>query len=563
MVSRPQPFLVGMVALAGCLQEGPPPTGAQLFHSQDLEAPFFIKIGDQNYVRFRERVSSATTTKGAVYNLWLSSLDGSVQRKFIENWSTRWSETADADGHYFMANERTIPSGGGGATVGTWIRLGPTYEEELRLEDISTISQFSAPLSWIYEDPDPRRSCPGFPDRHGDCPQALFQRPPAPGQSYPTLYLWDGRYEMPIGADAGGFQKQVTADGSIYCILGDKRTFSRLSRPSNKLDSLRDNVSSFWLSGDGRYVALSVTDDGKSKTVIRNLKTGVELVPMRPNPSGWNGFSGSTFEYNQNATSTAQAELHRLDLNTGEDTFVVLPKPLVNQSAVLERSKDSDEVLRIDSLGHGVFTGRNDLVARRVIPGPLLAPSFTKDGKYLIHILRATSTLYDVDPQGALMFQDADLVTPDQMVSPAGLILSVRNGAPYFFTGGDKILAFWAHLGRASSDLYFADYDGISLPTNLRLIAQSIMSVSVSEHNLFGIVNVSQQDGVGDLVYRDIDTGKDIRYAQAVSDAAQLGGTTLSNSWAAYIVRGRADSDRSGLWITTLAPAVPTDAGTD
>lgn len=562
MVSRPQPFLVGLVALAGCLQEGPPPTGTQLFHSQDLEAPFFIKIGDQSYVRFRERVSQSTTTKGAVYNLWLSSFDGSVQRKFIENWSTRWSEAADADGRYFMANERTIPSAGGTATVGTWIRLNQNYEEELRIEEVSAVSPFSAPLSWIYEDPDPRRSCPGFPDRHGDCPQAFLQRPPAPGQSYPTLYLWDGRYEVPIGADAGGFQKQVTADGSIYCILGDKRTFSRLSRPSNKLDSLRDNVSSFWLSGDGRYVALSVTDDGKSKTVIRNLKTGVEIVPMRPNPSGWSGFSGSTFEYSQNATSTAQAELHRLDLNTGEDTFDVLPKPLVNRVSRMERP-NSDEYLHIDSLGHGVFTGKDDLVARRVIAGPLLAPSFTKDGKYLIHILRATSTLYDVDPQGALMFQDADLAAPGQMVSPPGLVLSVRNGAPYFFTGADKILAFWAHLGRASSDLYFADYDGISLPTNLRLIAQSIMSVSVSEHNLFGIVNVSQQDGVGDLVYRDIDTGKDTRYAQAVSDAAQLGGSTLSSSWAAYIVRGRADSDRSGLWITTLAPPGPTDAGTD
>jgi hypothetical protein len=148
------------------------------------------------------------------------------------------------------------------------------------------------------------------------------------------------------------------------------------------------------------------------------------------------------------------------------------------------------------------------------------------------------------------------------MVSPAGLLLAVRGGVPYFFTGGGTVLAFWAHLGRASSDLYFADYQEGDLPTNLRLVAQSIMSVSVSAHNLFGIVNVSQQDGVGDLVYRDIDTGTDIRYAQAVSDAAQLGGSDLSTSWAAYIVRGRADSDRSGLWITTLAPP-PTDGGTD
>jgi hypothetical protein len=151
------------------------------------------------------------------------------------------------------------------------------------------------------------------------------------------------------------------------------------------------------------------------------------------------------------------------------------------------------------------------------------------------------------------------------MVSPPGLVLNASRGAPYFFIpkGEPRILAFWAHLGRASSDLYFADWQVGQLPTNLRLVAQSIMSVSVSEHNLFGIVNVSQQDGVGDLVYRDLDTGTDTRYAQAVADAAQLGGDALSTSWAAYIVRGRADSERSGLWITPLAPPVPLDAGTD
>lgn len=565
MRSRSSPLLIGLVTLAGCLQEGPAPTGTHLFHSLNLESPSFVKVGDQFFVRFRERIAPATTQKAAVYDLWLSSLDGTTQRKFVENWSTRWPEQEDSGGHYFMANERTLSSSGGAAVVGTWIRLGASFEEELRIEEISTVSPFSAPLSWIYENPDPRQSCPGFPDRHDNCPQAVFQRPPGAGRSYPTLYLWDGRYEMPIGLDSGGFQNQIRGNGSIYCILGDKRTLSRLSRPSNKLDSLRDNVSSFLVSGDERYVALSVTDDNKSKTVVRDLQTGVERTPMRPNPSGWGGFQGSSFAYAQNATSAAQAELHSLDLVSGDDTFVVLPKPLVNQTAQPERP-GSDEVLRIDSLGHGVFTGKNDLIARRVLLGPLLVPSFPpEDGKYLIHVLRATSTLYDTDPQGALMFQDAESPETDTMVSPAGLILNTSNGAPYFFLPKDspRILAFWAHLGRASSDLYFADWHAGELPTNLRLVAQSIMSVSVSEHSLFGILNVSQQDGVGDLVYRDLDKGTDVRYAQAVADAAQLAGDDLSTSWAAYIVRGRADSDRSGLWITPLAPPVSPDAGTD
>jgi hypothetical protein len=560
MALRVLPLLLGLAALTGCLQVGPAPTGRQLFHSQDLEGPFFLKVNGEDHVRFRERISTATSSKGGVYNLWLAAVHKSDRRLFLSNWSDRWPELGSAGGSYFMINERTIPSAGGTAVVGTSVRLGPTYEEESRLEEVSTLLPFSAPLSWIYEDP-ANRTCPGFPSRHDDCPQVLFQRPPAVGKAFPTTYLWDGQFEVAIGADSGGFQRQIVGNGSIYCILDDTHTLSRYSRPSNKLDSLRDHVASFSVSGDEHYVALTVTDDNKAKTVIRDLRTGVEITPMRPNPSGWAGFQGSAFIYTQNATSTAQAEIHTLDLVTGDDRFIVLPKPLINQVARLPRP-NSDEVLIIDSLGHGVFTGKDDLTVRRILQGPLLTPAFTADGKYLIHIQRATSTLYDTDVQGALMFQDADVIESDTMVSPPGLLLNLHNGAPYFFTPDGKVLAFWAHLGRAASDLYFADYQAGVLPTNLRLVAQSIMSVSVSTHSLFGIVNVSQQDGVGDLVYRDLDKGTDTRYAQAVSEAAQLGGSDLSTSYAAYIVRGREESDRSGLWITTLAPPVA-DAGTD
>ena len=558
MFPRLLPLLFCLVALVGCLQEGPGPAGHQLFHGQNLEHPSFGKLGDEMVVWFQERIAPADGDRGTVYDLWMSSLDGKVQRKYVTNWSDHWPQLGNADGRYFMTNERSIPSGGATAVVGSWIRLGPTLDEEARIEDVANMSPFGAPLGWLYDNPDPRQSCPGFPDRHDDCPQALLQRPPAVGQSYPTLYLWDGRNQIPIGADSGGFQKQIMGDGSIYCILGDKHTLSRLGRPGNTLDSLRDNVSSFSVSGDQHYVALSVTD-GKPRTVIRDLRTGVEVVPARPNPSSWGGFQDATFGYSQNATASVQAEMHTLDLVTGEDTFVSLPQPLVNQASLLER-KDHDEYLRIDSLGHGVFTGRNDLIARRVLQGPLIVPSLTPDEKYVIHVLRATSTLYDADVQGALMFQDADDPERDIMISPAGLLLTVRNGAPYFFIDGGKILAFWAHLGRASSDLYFADYQEGALPTNLRLVAQSIMSVSVSPHNIFGIVNVSQQDGVGDLIYRDLDKGTDVRYAQGVSDAAeiQLGGSDLSST-----IHGRADSSRSGLWLTSLLPPVLTDGGTD
>ena len=377
------------------------------------------------------------------------------------------------------------------------------------------------------------------------------------------LMLWDGRNHLPLGADSNAFQVQ-TVGNNAYFVLDDQHVLTRFLRPSYALESLRPNVGQFSVSGDERYAALSVTDN-KTKTVVRDLNTGREIPLMRPNPSAWGGFSGSTFYYSQNATSTAPAELHALNLETGEDTYKTLPSPLTNASDAKDRPS-SDERLILDSAGHGVFTDKSDLVGKRVLEGPLYTPSFTSGGKYLVYISPAAPTIYDTSVQGPLMFQDADQTDqPPTMVSPPGLLVSARNGPAYFFTSGDKgpLLVFWAHLGRSSSDLYFADYTEGSLPTNLRLIAKSILSVSVSAHTLFGILNMSQQDGVGDLVSRDIDTGTDTLYAQAVLDATSCPPNHDCATMFLYIVRGRVDSDRSGLWIDSLASSDKPDGGRD
>jgi hypothetical protein len=257
--------------------------------------------------------------------------------------------------------------------------------------------------------------------------------------------------------------------------------------------------------------------------------------------------------------------LHALNLDTGEDTYKTLPKPLTNANDAKDRPH-SDERLILDSAGHGVFTNKSDLVAKRVLEGPLYTPGFTSDGKYLVYISPAAPTIYDTSVQGPLMFQDADQTDqPPTMVSPPGLLVNVKNGPAYFFTSGDNgpLLVFWAHLGRSTSDLYFADYTEGSLPTNLRLIAKSILSVSVSAHTLFGVLNMSQQDGVGDLVYRNIDTGTDTLYAQAVMDATSCPQDHDCANMFLYIVRGRADSDRSGLWIDSVTSPDKPDGGRD
>ena len=149
-------------------------------------------------------------------------------------------------------------------------------------------------------------------------------------------------------------------------LLGDQHTLTRFRRPGYALESLRNSVSSFSISGDEHYAALAVNEGGKAKTVIRDLTTGVEITPARPNPSGWGvpdrgTFGAHTFYYAQNATSSGPTELHTLDLVTGEDTFRVLPSQLANWAGTLKRN--DDERLLLDSLGHGVFTGTNDFEA--------------------------------------------------------------------------------------------------------------------------------------------------------------------------------------------------------
>lgn len=558
-------IFVSLLSFSGCLQDGPAPKGRLLFHGQHVESPGFITVGSDEMVRFDDRISYATETQGGVSDLWISSFDGTTQRKIVSNRSTSWPEQGpdNAGDRYYMVDEHLVPSNGSQAKAATLVRLGPTLEEEFRLEEISNYMRFSISIRGLFENPPEGRSCPGFPGLKDNCPQLFYERPLRSGERYPTLMLWDGTNHLPLGADSKSMQVQ-TIGNNAYFVLGDEHVLTRFQRPSYALESLRANVGQFSVSGDERYAAFVVTK-GESKTVVLNLKTGQEIPLMRPSQSAWGGFSGSTFYYSQNATSTALAELHALNLDTGEDTYKTLPKPLTNANDAKDRPH-SDERLILDTAGHGVFTNQSDLVAKRVLEGPLYAPGFTPDGKYLVYILPAAPTIYDTSTQGPLMFQDADQTDqPPTMVSPPGLLVNVKNGPAYFFTSGDNgpLLVFWAHLGRSTSDLYFADYTEGSLPTNLRLIAKSILSVSVSAHTLFGVLNMSQQDGVGDLVYRNIDTGTDTLYAQAVMDATSCPQDHDCANMFLYIVRGRADSDRSGLWIDSVTSPDKPDGGRD
>jgi hypothetical protein len=346
------------VLLAGCLQEGPAPSGRHLYHSQNLASPGFLRVGDEDMIRFVERTSLATTTRGGVSDLWLTSYDGRWPRRVVANMSDYWPEQGpfNAGDRYFMVDERLVASTGGLARVATLLRLGPTFEEEYRIDGIWQYVRFTVPIAVLLGEPVGDRTCPGFASLKDNCPQLLYERPALPGRSFPTLYLWDGQDEIPIGADSGSLQLQVMGSGNTYFIFESERTLTRLVRPQNTLQLLRPNVSRFLMSGDERYAAIATTEDGKPKTVILELETGKEIQLARPNPSGWNGFGSTTFYYSQNATATDPAEIHTLDLLTGDDTPVKLPSPLVNLVASIERP-NSEERLLLDSSLHGVFAG--------------------------------------------------------------------------------------------------------------------------------------------------------------------------------------------------------------
>jgi hypothetical protein len=591
MLHRRQLTLLWFFPLAGCLQAGPPPSGTHIFHSQVLESPQFL---DDRTIRFNERVSPGSSDQSGVYNLWLTSFDPTdpskvtfAQRMALANFSsccgeqTGWWPQSDypatptgANGitgeHYFMADEHVVESKNGTARAASLVRLGSTFNEEFRIDDVGlgAYMRFTVPIGVLVDSPPAGTDCPGFPGLHNNCPQLFFERPPAKGQTLPTLMLWDGTGEMPVGLDSGGLSSIQIFGGNAYLLLDDKHVLTRFRRPAGALDSLRENVAGFSVSGDEHYAALSITDGGKSRTVILDLKTGLEISLPNPNPWRWAGFSGNTFFYYMSATPTSsgQIEIHAFNVTTGEEQLSLIPKPLTSIPSSMDRP-NSNERLLLDSAGHGVFTNKNDLTAKRVLQGPLVTPSFSPDGSFLIYVDPAAPTTYDTFTKGALMFQNADTAgtAPATMVSIPAQLVGAQYGASYFFIDGDKgkILVFWAHFGRESSGLFFADYyQPGSLPTNLHQVSEQIMYVSISEHSLFGIVNVSQQDDVGDLIYRDLDHNLDKLFAQGVADNTEHTDSSRT-TWSAYIVRGRTDSDRSGLWLTTVTPPeIPVDGGT-
>lgn len=528
-------LLFSLLFLA-CLEPGPPPRGLRLVTGQDILNPSFIMLGEEMVVRFERHRAHAKGPLGAVADTWIVSLDGQNTRKVLSHRSDHGPVLQSFPKgsnfvQHFLVDEQMFDAR---TTVSTLVRLSPALEETLRIEGITRYFLGTSP---------------GFPDL------VLYEKPRM-DQPYQDLFLWDGTAHRHLGVDSGSGQIVFGSSGAMYSIYGEDRVLSRLPRPDSDLEKIYSNVSRFTLSRDERFVVLSVRLGEVNQDLILELATGREMPFAKPNTGMWLGFEGDYFIYLVRKTATTPAEVHAIDILTGDETLTSLPEPLVDVVSRLPRP-DSNETLLQDSIGQGVFVNSTNGDFIRAFPGKLFAPKFTGDGKRMLYIDPQKPTVVDPQIHGPLMDVPSDLSAPPRLFSPPGT--STRSGF-FDFTIGDRgeFLYFWVHLGRGTWDLYFYFFD----TNELRLVTRSILQVTVSEHSIFGILNASQQDQSGDLVHRNLDTGAEVFYSHAVVTAV-IGGETdaAPERKVLYLVRGRAPSAHDGLWLAPLLEPVSPDAG--
>jgi hypothetical protein len=530
-MSRVLGFLIVASVLAGCLEPGPPPEGRRLSAERDVKEDIRIfEVSGEPWVEFWSIRKKATPPLKAVVDLHHISWDG-TRHHVVTNLKDR-SLGSDGNSVWGLVDEQPVEDEVerryGNLTVATLVRIGGGLEIDKRIPNVSSYQAESGRL--VY-------------------------RTVAQGGEPAAWHLWDGttdRKIMPAPASTV-ISMDIRPSGAIYIRSSDDQVLRRLLTPDGQIEKVRDNVSRYLLRDDDEWMAVADTESGKTKALLVNLETGVELPLARPNPCCWTRFDDSDhFLYVQAALDDNPAESHVFDLTTGEDDGTLMPDNLVDVSAALDR-KATDEDLYLDSQGHGAFLGRNDMQLRRKVSQRLTWPFFSPDGRYLLYVDQVPPTAIETVAHGPLMAQDAELTSQPRRISPPGLDIPLdpTSGQPFFMLDGDKqVLVFWARFGHNTSDLYFADVE----TGQLRLVAQSIRNVSVAPDGYFGIVNVSQQDLVGDLVLKDLVHDKTRVLSQAVAAFRRNGDDV------AFAVRGRVPSDHDGVWVTSLKPA-PADGG--
>jgi hypothetical protein len=505
------------VAAVGCLPEGRPVEGRQLFASRNVEKPSFLGIDKVAYVMFQERIATALPPRSAVYNLWLVNYETAERRLLLSNVADRDSWRAQADGkglRYIMVDEHFV-DGGSAAGVptpaGTLVRLDLLKGEVERIPDVSTFSVNQA--------------------------GQFFYRTVAPGSRLPELRLRTlAGTDRVLGPSAGA--AQIVAPDRMYFVSGEDRVLSRIVTADAPVEAIQERVSRFLLSEDESWVVMQTSDqDKKPQTVALELVTRTKRILPGVNPCCWMGFNGKEFIYSESAMGAMQGKMHAFNVNTGADRVVTLPQGLADVSSIIGRPM-SDDALFVDSQGRMAFVSNENPSAGRVLDIHPVSPAFSEDGRYLVYV--------EADPdqmgEGRLMVQDGDFSQPPRLLSPPGSL--VPPGGYFFIPDGERrILVYWAHFGRNASDLYFANHES----GESRIVAEGISEVTVTARRVFGIVRVSEQDLVGDLVNKDLVMNKETILAHSVSDA------TVWGMRVAFVIRERIATSNDGLW------AIPSD----
>jgi hypothetical protein len=510
----PRRLVLSLLAAAalGCLKAGPPVQGRQLFKGRDIEKPAFVGLDGMAFVLFQVRTSLAMPPRSATYDLWLANYDTGETRLLLQNVADRdsWHVQADRTGvRYVMVDEQSIDGGssvGVPSPAGTLVRLDLVKGVLERIPNVSTFS-LAGPNG------------------------QFFYRTVTPGARLPELHFRTSTgSDRDLGPSAGA--AQVTGPDRVYFVASEDRTLSRITGADAPIEVIHPKVTRFQLSGDETWAVLQTTDTGKTQLVAHALAGGVEHPVPGMNPCCWLGFNGNAFVYSESAMGSEPGKVHSYDVVADRDQVTTLPTGLADLSSVVAPPNCS-QALYVDGQGRVAIGARNDVATSKLLEIRPLSPSFSDDCRSIVYI--------NPDPEaqgeGQLMAQDVGLQQPPRLLAPAGSL--VPQGGYFFVTDGTShILVFWAHFGRNASDLYFANVE----TGELRVVANGISEVTVTARRVFGILRVSEQDLVGELVNKDLVLDHETVLAHDVADA------TLWGPRVAFVLRGRVASDHDGLW---------------
>jgi hypothetical protein len=566
--------LVVLLLTAGCLQPGSTPEGTRVVPGRDVGTIGFLSKDNTPWgITYSQRIAPAMPNKGAVSDIWVAPLpeeftstlpgyqkpvDLPVTQpvRIASNRSDTWGVGGASNSVFLMVDERVVASGGAGngqqEHVATLQRLSTsTYQSDLRFEDISTYQVFNEN-------------------------RILFRRVSA--DQTPGMYLWDGAKERRLGdvANPGDLDVRFGGSGKAYFILGSERVLSRLGALNEPAEDVYVGVLRYMLRGDERFAIMVANKAGKTVTFALDLTTGKETPFARPNPCCWLGWDGDNFRYSQSAGVNTPAEYHEVDVTTGVETCLTLPSSLSDLADFKPRGGGSDEVLYLDSQGHGVFFGPDQQPRRTVLkpgtdlPASMLSPKFSPDGKYLLYVDPQLPTDMDPYSHGPLLIQPADLSEPPRALTTPGM--SVQENSYFFISGpadpiqgpngpltapNEPVLVFWAYVTRSATDLFFANH----VTGDLKVVTGAIGNVIVDSQRVFGTVHMSAQDVVGDLTVWNVPTHKGRVISHAVPQY-EFASEPSTFGLVGYLVRGRTDSDRDGIWVTTMRdPHDPQDGG--